>query len=317
METIQNYLDNLFANLPKTKEILHIKQELLYSMEEKYLELKHDGKSENEAIGIVISEFGNIDELIDELGIKVEDTPPAAPTVSKDEAEDFLFIKKKSGKWIGLGVFFCILGPAILILLIGLTGSTASSLGITLGLIILLSLITVAVGLFVYSSNKLEPYQYLENGVFHLPTQLKMEIQQRKKDYLPTLTISTIIGIGLCIISPITVIAASSLGEKVTIYGVVALLLLIATAIYILIYSSTQKEGYNILLQEEEFDVKVKEEDRVIGVVASIVWPVALCIFLVSGLVYGSWHINWVIFPITGILFGAFCGVYNNLKKPS
>ena len=38
-------------------------------MEDKYNELKSEGKSENEAIGIVISEFGNIDELINELDI--------------------------------------------------------------------------------------------------------------------------------------------------------------------------------------------------------------------------------------------------------
>ncbi|WP_339286944.1 permease prefix domain 1-containing protein [Paenibacillus sp. FSL E2-0201] len=61
METIVVYLDNMFANLPKTPELERLKRELLYGMEEKYQELKHDGKSENEAIGVVISEFGNIE----------------------------------------------------------------------------------------------------------------------------------------------------------------------------------------------------------------------------------------------------------------
>ena len=41
-------------------------------MEDKYVELKAEGKSENEAIGIVISEFGNMEELIRELGIRGE-----------------------------------------------------------------------------------------------------------------------------------------------------------------------------------------------------------------------------------------------------
>ena len=39
-------------------------------MEDKYNELISEGKSDNEAIGIVISEFGNLDELADSLGIK-------------------------------------------------------------------------------------------------------------------------------------------------------------------------------------------------------------------------------------------------------
>jgi hypothetical protein len=38
-------------------------------MEDKYNELISEGKKENEAIGIVISEFGNLDELAEGLGL--------------------------------------------------------------------------------------------------------------------------------------------------------------------------------------------------------------------------------------------------------
>ncbi|MEG2642079.1 MAG: permease prefix domain 1-containing protein, partial [Eubacterium sp.] len=63
METLLNYLDNLFASLPDTEDVRRAKADLQDSMEERYNELKAAGKSENEAIGTVISEFGNIDEL--------------------------------------------------------------------------------------------------------------------------------------------------------------------------------------------------------------------------------------------------------------
>ena len=69
METIQTYLENMFAAFPDNPETLRAKSELLAAMEDKYNELKNEGKSENEAIGIVISEFGNIDELMAELGV--------------------------------------------------------------------------------------------------------------------------------------------------------------------------------------------------------------------------------------------------------
>ena len=61
METIKNYLESMFLNLPNTPEVYKAKNELLQMMEDKYTELKGSGKSENEAIGIVISEFGNLD----------------------------------------------------------------------------------------------------------------------------------------------------------------------------------------------------------------------------------------------------------------
>ena len=66
METIRNYLETMFARLPITLEVQKAKNELWQMMEDKYTELIKDGKTENEAVGIVISEFGNLDELAEE-----------------------------------------------------------------------------------------------------------------------------------------------------------------------------------------------------------------------------------------------------------
>lgn len=69
MESIQNYLDGLFSKLPMTAEVQKAKEILLEMMEDKYSQLIEEGKTPNEALGTVISEFGNLDELADELGI--------------------------------------------------------------------------------------------------------------------------------------------------------------------------------------------------------------------------------------------------------
>ena len=70
METIKNYLETMFSQLPNTSEVIKAKNELGQIMEDKYQELLNEGKTENEAVGIVISEFGNLDELAEDLGIK-------------------------------------------------------------------------------------------------------------------------------------------------------------------------------------------------------------------------------------------------------
>lgn len=94
METIKNYLENMFSHLPNTPEVQKAKYELYQMMEDKYNELISEGKSDNEAIGIVISEFGNLDELADSLGIKSFVDPgqamPAAKTLSRETAVAFL-----------------------------------------------------------------------------------------------------------------------------------------------------------------------------------------------------------------------------------
>ena len=69
MEAIREYLNNMFLNLPETPQVLRAKAELMEMMEDKYEELTAEGMSEKEAVGTVISEFGNLDELAEELGI--------------------------------------------------------------------------------------------------------------------------------------------------------------------------------------------------------------------------------------------------------
>lgn len=83
METIKNYLENMFSHLPNTHEVQKAKYELYQMMEDKYNELISEGKSDNEAIGIVISEFGNLDELADSLGIKSFVDPSQAMPAAK------------------------------------------------------------------------------------------------------------------------------------------------------------------------------------------------------------------------------------------
>lgn len=320
MKTIIEYLNNMFAPLPKTAQLITLKDELLTNMEEKYNELRREGKAENEAIGIVISEFGNIDELLTELDIHVEEDEPAHPVLTETEVHSFLTEHTRTGKLIGIGVFLCILGTAILIftlqlatddLLFGLSKDASSMLG----LIILLTLVAVAVGLFIYSGLMMEKYKHIEkSGEFELPYDVKLSIDRKNNAFQTTFTKSIILGVGLCILSPITLFIILSVKEEAILYGVVLLLLIISIAVQIFIYYGRIKDGYKKLLKMDEYSERYKKENKVIGAVAAIVWPLAVCIFLISGLMYNQWHINWIIFPITGLLFAMFSGAYSILK---
>ncbi len=323
MNTIETYLDNMFASLPRSNEVMKVKADLLANMEDKYNELKAEGKSENEAIGIVISEFGNIDELIKELGIEVnkEVDGEVLPELTSHEVNDFMEVSTKSGKLVGIGVVLCMLGAALVILthqLVddGIIIGISQGLGDILGLIPLLVLVAIAVGLFIYSGTIVEKYKYLEQG-FNLPPHLKNDLKQRYQNYNSTYNLSVIIGVTLCILSPILLFVTSIFGDNASVYGVVGLIIIVSIAVYIFIYFGKIKESYKRLLSLDEYSIPYKqkqEEQRFIGVVASIVWPIVIIIFLVSGLIFNKWRINWIIFPITGMLFGVFSSAYAALK---
>ncbi|MBH1940689.1 hypothetical protein I5677_07300 [Mobilitalea sibirica] len=319
METIKNYLDNMFAGLPNTEQMKDLKHNMLSNMEDKYNELKASGKSENEAIGIVISEFGNIDELINELGIKKDTTTDNKPMISQSETDAYLTVKKTMGLQIGIGVFLCALAPAALILITKLqsdgliTGGLSEKAGSLLGLIPLFLLITIAVAIFIYSGMNFERYKYIEEGV-NLPSSVEANLKRQHENYTQPYYLSVILGVCLLILSPIALFVTNLLNNDYSGYGVVVLLGIVAVAIFILIYFGTIRESYNRLLRLGDYSEKKQKENKVIGAVASIVWPLAVLIFLLTGFIYGYWHINWIIFPVTGILFGMFSAVYNILK---
>lgn len=317
METIKSYLDNMFASLPRTARVTDIKNNILSNMEEKYNELKQQGKSENEAIGIVISEFGNIDELISELGIQVDGREKPLPIVNREEVEDYLAAKKVMGLQIGIGVVLCILAPAMLILSNSLFDAGILNLGTgrggshIIGLTILFVLIAAAVGIFIFSGMNFERYKYMEEGV-QVPGNIEAEIRQLYDRFIPVFNGRIIVGVGLIILSPLSVITASQFDGIVNDIGVVILLLLIAAAVFLLITSGMKRDCYECLLKVGDYSKKKNtKEDKVIGAVASIVWPLTAAVYLFISFVYHLWAISWIVFPITGILFGMFCAAYS------
>lgn len=236
------------------------------------------------------------------------------------ETEEFIAAKRRSGLLIGLGTGLIMVGAGLLILIAslgenGFMSSVFSEDAMSMiGVGFLLVLLVPAIAMFIYSGMRMEKYKYLESG-FHLPYHLEADIQQRQSGFAATYMLSLIMGVSLCVLSPIAIFVASAFGDDASSYGVVVLLAVVAVAVFLFVYYGNIRGAYQMLLKTGDFSKEKKEEDRVIGAVASIVWPLVTCVFLVSGFVYDQWHINWIVFPVTGILFGVFSSAYNILKR--
>ncbi|MET3193450.1 permease prefix domain 1-containing protein [Bacillus sp. OAE603] len=73
MKKIKNHIEELFKEIPRTQESELVKQEIIQNLEEKVIYLMENGKEEEDAINKAIVEFGDIDELKKELGVKNPD----------------------------------------------------------------------------------------------------------------------------------------------------------------------------------------------------------------------------------------------------
>ena len=113
MDAIKSYLENMFLHLPKTAEVLRAKEELAQMMEDKYNQLRSEGRTDNEAVGQVISEFGNLAELAGTLGIPQEvkdlEVDTKQITLTDAEVERYIKVSKETGRQVALGVAIILL----------------------------------------------------------------------------------------------------------------------------------------------------------------------------------------------------------------
>ena len=157
MNAIRNYLDNMFRNLPNTEEVRRAKTELLEMMEDKYEELIKEGKTENEAVGIVISEFGNLDELADSLGISeavAENPDENKPMLSLDRVKEYLGMMSQHSVLVPLAIALCIFSVAFNIIADAIPGFPEA-----FGVVLMFLSIGVAVGLFIYEGIRKNEYK--------------------------------------------------------------------------------------------------------------------------------------------------------------
>ncbi len=326
METIMNYLNTMFATVAQTAQMQKIKNDLAANMEEKYHELKAEGKSENEAVGTVIAEFGNIDELLKDIGLAsqaVDVTNTATSnrhSATREEVESYLTAKKKHDKMVAIGVVIILIGVMVMLLLFGIFDQSQDFLGgwnnnfkAVIPIVFLLLTVVCAVSMFIIAGTQFEKYEYMENGVV-LPADLYQEVSGRMEQNRSIYTMAITIGVALCIFGVVIFLILGALSERnemLGVAGLISMLTLVTIACYLFICPGGMKETYEKLLNIGDFAPEKARSNKVIGVTASIVWPITVAAFLVWGLAFDGWEICWILFPAVGICFGGFaaaCG---------
>lgn len=317
MDTIQNYVESVFVNLPRTTEMTRLKEEMLSNMEDKYLELKEAGRSENEAIGTVLAEFGNIDEIIEEYELEQDDESDDVIYFSEEEADEFLNHRTKFAMGIALGVFLCILAPAILLLLQGmyhlvpfLQVMSAGTMNV-LSLIPFFLMIAIAVGMFIVLGMKEDQYK-LEYRSITLERSTRNYLQKEKREFQPRFAKAIASGVALCVLAPVTLLISTLfLGDENGL-SVAFLLSFVASGVFLFVFYGILYSTYERLLAEGDYTPEKLKVEKVSENIAGIVFPIAGGIYVVSGFLFDAWGTAWIIFPIAGISFAIFSAVYHS-----
>ncbi len=286
MNAIRNYLDNMFRNLPNTEEVRRAKTELLEMMEDKYEELIKEGKTENEAVGIVISEFGNLDELAESLGISeaVSENPDEnKPMLSLERVKEYLGMTAQNSILVPLAIGLCIFSPAFVIL-----GDMLPFFPDSLGVVGMFLAIGIAVGLFIFTGIRKKEYREIYKKECSLSIESAEYVRGVRKSFRTSYGLMSSFGIGLCILSIVNPIIIGSIPFINDSFGAVMFFLFIALGVFLITSANSRMNGYDRLLElneagsmSEEFvpksDRKVNKTPIIICAVAALVIAVSVC----------------------------------------
>ena len=324
MDTISNYVESIFADLPNTPELSEQKQAMLTKMQDKYQQLKAEGKSEHEAISTAIAAHGNIDDYtVSDIPTSPAEIPDNEVYLTPEQVDEYIDHRHHFAWAMATGVFLCIMGPASLFLgqyLAGYRdgqGGRTSDLMDILTLVPLFIFVAAGVALFILYGMKEQQFELEEKRV-QLDATTYARLKADHKAFRPRLAVAVAIGVALCILAPVSMLlSVVFLGDENGL-SLVFLLSFIAIGVFLFIFYDIQDETYEKLLSIGEFAKDKAEKNKVVGIVAGVVFPLAAAVYLIAGFVYYAWASAWIIFPIVGILFGIFATVYNgymDLKK--
>ena len=315
MDTIKSYLETMFANLPATTEVLKAKDELWGMMEDKYNELISEGKSENEAVGTVISEFGNLDELAETLGLNRQSSAPVdnRRTLTQDEARSFVSAGSRHAFLTALGVFLCIFSvvPA------AACSAFHNNFLQTMGTVALFIIVACGVGIFIITNSLMNKYDYIKKHECIIDYATVGYVQDKKEQLRNISIVCRTLGIIMCIIS----FVPAAVFDTIPIQGLddiggAAMICIVSVGVFLIVFGSMVETSCRTLLALNGDNVAgsyVKKENKEVRyinntatTIMSVFWPTVTCIYLSVSFITFAWALTWVIWPIAAVIHAIF-----------
>ncbi|MCR4590030.1 MAG: permease prefix domain 1-containing protein [Lachnospiraceae bacterium] len=326
METIRNYLESMFASLPNTPEVQKARNELLQMMEDKYDELTASGISENEAVGTVISEFGNLDELADDLGIRdnmagaKEEGEKKGQLVTKEEADRFIKSCAHLGLLRSIGIALCIISVSMPLIGDALRGydsvETTLSRVFVAGMFVLLA---AGVALIAASAMGGAKWSYLKEKPCYLEYATYNYVKNEKERATASHIAMKAIGIMLCILCFVPSMllnggTATSHGFDMGNFGNALLFFVVGAGVLLIVLSNSLQGSYVRLLNLNNGNTmrgsyssgnkhqSCRYENKTVAFIMSVYHPTVLCLYLIWSFLTFKWYMTWIIWPVAWII---------------
>lgn len=240
-------------------------------------------------------------------------------TVTLEEADSFLKIESEVSHVIANGVSLCIISPALLIFLGGLSdsGILSEALAAGIGVTAIIILVAVAVFMFITSHSKTKEYEYIEKEIIETAYGVTGMAKEKQKAYNQTHTSRIAFGVMLCILSVIPLLLSSliDVNSKILAGGVALLLIIVAIGVNLIVRTNIISGSFKKLLQESDYSIQSKKNNAMLEPISSVYWTLVLTGYLAWSFITNKWGATWIVWPVSSILYGALVSVIKLIKK--
>ena len=302
----------MFASMPNTPEVRKAKAELLQMMEDKYNELISEGTSENAAVGTVISEFGNLDELAESLGLTKEvevargmETEMPRRFISLDEVKSYISNRNIKALFRALGILLCIISVSFVIIL----GPKGTEIFSGIGLMIIS--IALGVGFLVYSGFADHEWKFIGYESCSIDMNTAAYVKEKKRSFEPIRALCVSLGVVLCVVCWTPNILIPFRYQPL---GAGIMFFVVGFGVFLIVYSNSIAKGFDRLLNVNEkstisgqyaygssYNRPVKYKSKTAQTIVEIYWPTVTCIYLIISFLTFSWGSTWIIWVIAGV----------------
>ncbi|WP_416334616.1 helix-turn-helix domain-containing protein [Anaerococcus sp. DFU013_CI05] len=223
--------------------------------------------------------------IVDE---KVEDT---SKLVDLDLLNQYYGAYEKIARLISLATILVIISP--------IAYMTLDNINESLGVIIFLALIALAVGLFINSGFGASKFEFIEKEPYNFSYGVEGIIKKNLDQYQPILKRNIILAIAIFILSPAVYVLAINAGVTNNI-PVYLFLILTAIGASLMGYSMIKYSSYRDILKYR--DPKIQKKEGKIGKISGVLWITAIGVFFIYSFWTGNWEASWIIFVIASFL---------------
>ena len=224
------------------------------------------------------------------------------------EKKSYEKLMSKFSKGIALAIGIILLGTTILLYFSGLPGTEElKEKNEIMGVVILLLCVLIAVPIFIILGMQRE--EFIKKN----PKLANIYSEEENEKFNSKFQKSLAGSVALILLGTILLIFVSGMklvDEESTI-PVVIFMAFVTIAVPIIVYFGIQKDKYDIEKYNKENSEEYKKENSKVGKISGVIMLIATILFLISGLIYNMWYINWIVYPIGGIMCGIVGTIFN------